>query len=95
MSAPNDPVPGAAPDPANTGHTGHTGAGPAPGAGSTAARAPTHAPAHAPASSPTRAGAVRVSSTQLFAGAHEVLIEHHGALYRLKQTSLGKLILTK
>jgi len=41
------------------------------------------------------ASAVRVSSAQLFAGAPEVLIDHHGAVYRLKQTSLGKLILTK
>ncbi|MEO6033024.1 MAG: hemin uptake protein HemP [Burkholderiaceae bacterium] len=46
----------------------------------------------APAARPR---SVRVSSAQLFAGAHEVLIEHRGALYRLKQTSLGKLILTK
>ncbi|RQP22217.1 hemin uptake protein HemP [Piscinibacter terrae] len=34
-------------------------------------------------------------SEQLFRGAQEVLIEHHGAIYRLRQTSLGKLILTK
>lgn len=38
---------------------------------------------------------VRIASDRLFAGATEVLIEHRGALYRLKQTSLGKLILTK
>ena len=38
---------------------------------------------------------LRISSEQLFAGAAEVQIEHRGALYRLKQTSLGKLILTK
>ena len=31
----------------------------------------------------------------LFDGAHEVQIEHRGALYRLRLTSLGKLILTK
>ena len=36
-----------------------------------------------------------VSSDQLFAGAVEVQIQHNGSLYRLKQTSLGKLILTK
>ncbi|MES2584495.1 MAG: hemin uptake protein HemP [Pseudomonadota bacterium] len=41
------------------------------------------------------AGPVRVSSQSLFSGAHEVEIEHHGAVYRLRQTSLGKLILTK
>ena len=34
-------------------------------------------------------------SEQLFGGAQEVLIEHRGAVYRLKLTSLGKLILTK
>lgn len=37
----------------------------------------------------------RVSSQSLFSGANEVEIEHHGALYRLRLTSLGKLILTK
>lgn len=44
---------------------------------------------------PASAPAVRLSSAQLFAGALEVQIDHHGAVYRLKQTSLGKLILTK
>jgi hemin uptake protein HemP len=38
---------------------------------------------------------VLVTSKQLFAGAAEVQIEHRGERYRLKQTSLGKLILTK
>jgi hemin uptake protein HemP len=38
---------------------------------------------------------LRVTSEQLFAGAVEVQIEHFGAVYRLKQTALGKLILTK
>ena len=37
----------------------------------------------------------RISSERLFAGATELQIEHRGSLYRLKQTSLGKLILTK
>jgi len=36
-----------------------------------------------------------VTSTQIFGGALEVQIDHHGTLYRLKQTALGKLILTK
>ncbi len=37
-----------------------------------------------------------VSSDQLFTGgAVELQIDHHGVLYRLKQTALGKLILTK
>ena len=38
---------------------------------------------------------VRITSEQLFAGAVEVQIDHFGAVYRLKQTALGKLILTK
>jgi hemin uptake protein HemP len=38
---------------------------------------------------------LRLTSEQLFAGAAEVQIEHAGSLYRLKRTSLGKLILTK
>jgi len=47
-------------------------------------------PAEAPA------GAIRpVASQALFRGATELQILHRGALYRLKQTALGKLILTK
>jgi hemin uptake protein HemP len=37
----------------------------------------------------------QVTSEQIFGGATEVQIHHHGAVYRLKQTALGKLILTK
>jgi len=37
----------------------------------------------------------RWQSQQLLEGAREVQIEHHGQLYRLQVTSLGKLILTK
>jgi len=36
-----------------------------------------------------------LSSNSLFQGEHEIGIEHHGALYRLKITSQGKLILNK
>ena len=39
--------------------------------------------------------AVSISSETLFGRANEVRIAHRGAIYRLKQTSLGKLILTK
>jgi hemin uptake protein HemP len=54
------------------------------------------APAPRPAEAVEPAAAVvRISSQQLLAGAKEVLIEHHGTLYRLRQTALGKLILTK
>lgn len=53
-------------------------------------------PAPRPAEAVAQAAAVvRISSQQLLAGAKEVLIEHHGSLYRLRQTALGKLILTK
>ena len=42
------------------------------------------------------AGSVlRITSQKLFAGAHELEITHQGARYRLRQTALGKLILTK
>jgi hemin uptake protein HemP len=34
-------------------------------------------------------------SDELLAGGREARIEHHGAVYRLRMTSLGKLILTK
>lgn len=40
-------------------------------------------------------GAARISSEQLFAGAREVQIVHRGTVYRLRQTALHKLILTK
>jgi hemin uptake protein HemP len=40
-------------------------------------------------------GPARISSYALLLGANEIEIEHKGALYRLRQTSLGKLILTK
>lgn len=37
----------------------------------------------------------RLQSNELLGSAQEVEIEHAGAIYRLRQTSLGKLILTK
>jgi hemin uptake protein HemP len=40
-------------------------------------------------------GLIRVSTAWLFQSAKEIEIEHHGYLYRLRQTALGKLILTK
>jgi len=36
-----------------------------------------------------------LSSQSLFLGLHEIGIEHQGALYRLKITRQGKLILNK
>ena len=39
--------------------------------------------------------AKRVDSTDLMAGHTEIEIDHGGAIYRLRLTSLGKLLLTK
>ena len=36
-----------------------------------------------------------LGSQELFAGGHELHIEHNGAVYTLRLTSKGKLILTK
>jgi hemin uptake protein HemP len=40
-------------------------------------------------------GLVRLSTAWLFQSAKEIEIEHRGDVYRLRQTALGKLILTK
>lgn len=48
-----------------------------------------------PERDPGHGPVLRVTSQRLFAGAHELEITHQGALYRLRQTALGKLILTK
>ncbi len=40
-------------------------------------------------------GIVRTTSQALFRSAAEIHIQHDGVLYRLRKTSLGKLILTK
>jgi hemin uptake protein HemP len=49
----------------------------------------------APAEPQAAPTATSIRSDALFGGAREVQIEHHGVVYRLKQTALGKLILTK
>lgn len=36
-----------------------------------------------------------IDSSKLFAGSHELWIEHNGEVYRLQRTKTGKLILTK
>ncbi len=46
-------------------------------------------------STPAPGSVNRLSSQAVFAGAREVEIDHNGAVYRLRQTALGKLILTK
>lgn len=56
----------------------------------------TPAPAPAPAPAPTPAPAPRTyESTELLAGAREVLIHHAGETYRLRVTRNDKLILQK
>jgi hemin uptake protein HemP len=40
-------------------------------------------------------GLMRLSTNWLFQTANEIEIEHRGDVYRLRQTALGKLILTK
>ncbi len=47
------------------------------------------------AASPAISALRRYSSRQLLGRDKEVLIEHQGSVYRLRQTALGKLILTK
>lgn len=37
----------------------------------------------------------QIESSQLLAGTNELQIDHHGEIYTLRQTSKGKLILTK
>lgn len=46
-------------------------------------------------SQPCAASARRWRSDDLFGHLHEIEIEHGQAIYRLRRTSLGKLILTK
>jgi hemin uptake protein HemP len=43
----------------------------------------------------TPASLKRLCSLELFSGSRELVIEHAGIEYRLRQTSQGKLILTK
>ncbi|WP_457331572.1 hemin uptake protein HemP [Rhizobacter sp. P5_C2] len=66
---------------------------------SPAAQALPAAPARSPRAQPaggSTAGPVRcITSAQILDGETVVEIEHDGMRYRLRQTSLGKLILTK
>jgi hemin uptake protein HemP len=57
-----------------------------------------HAPVPPDCQAPRAGGRLplrRVSSSELMGAAREMEIEHAGAVYRLRVTSLGKLILTK
>jgi hemin uptake protein HemP len=67
-----------------------------PHAGVVAALGACAAPAVPTATLPTAAAHPPVIDSQhLLGSASEVLIDHHGVLYRLKRTGQGKLILTK
>ena len=55
----------------------------------------THPPAQTTGRAPADASRESWSSAQLLAGRNEVSITHGGNTYRLRLTSLGKLILTK
>ena len=64
--------------------------------------APSNAAAVLPVLAPLAEAPVRreiarrqLTSEQLFAGLSEIEIQHGDAIYRLRRTSLGKLILTK
>jgi hemin uptake protein HemP len=51
---------------------------------------------HAPLQSEPAAAETRVvESADLFRGTHEIMIRHDGAIYRMKITRQGKLILNK
>jgi len=51
-------------------------------------------PAQPGAAAEATAAHRRITSAELFAGARELIIEHHGRLYQLRITQNGKLILT-
>lgn len=53
------------------------------------------APARRADAAPASVAAAPVPSTALLQGRSVVQIEHNGALYQLRSTRLGKLILTK
>ena len=53
------------------------------------------APPHPVGRDISPSGPARISSQTLFLGAQVIEIEHKGSIYRLRQTALGKLILTK
>lgn len=65
---------------------------------STGSHAPSPGPDESLRSTASPAGSSprpRVPSTDILRGSAEVEIDHRGTLYRLRVTSLGKLILTK
>jgi hemin uptake protein HemP len=62
----------------------------------TPAAAVPDAPRQQPASKPAPARGRRiVKSSELLDRGHQLLIDHHGEIYSLRETSRGKLILTK
>lgn len=72
-----------------------SGSIPAVGAPGVAAPATVTPAPNRPAPSTIGAARRRLDSRQLFQDGQEIDIDHAGAVYRLRITSLGKLILTK
>lgn len=58
-------------------------------------RDPSPSRAGAPSDAHTATPVRRIHSRELLGAAAEIEIEHAGQIYRLRRTSLGKLILTK
>ncbi len=63
-------------------------------AGPPAAKSPLDLSGRSPAEAVAAAGRL-ISSRELMGSAKEILIEHHGEIYRLRATRSGKLILNK
>lgn len=58
-------------------------------------RRPSHAPPGLPSAAHGASSCARTSSSALLGGARELEIQHGEAVYRLRVTAMGKLILTK
>ncbi len=56
---------------------------------------PTPSPYAEVVGEPIHGAMIRVNSLDLLQGQVEIMIDHQGTTYRLRQTSMGKLILTK
>jgi len=66
-----------------------------PASGSPAAAAPNEAARDERADRAGPRASRRIPSAELFGALSEIEIEHNSLVYRLRKTSLGKLILTK
>ena len=61
----------------------------------TASHSPLDLPTASSAAAPLKPATRRIRSQDLLQGRREIEIDHDGALYRLRETSRGKLIMTK